>query len=95
MMSFDDDADIPMNDLMKQWGVPHQQVISLIGGVKRIVPGGPLADKFTVRGYPVDSHPPWFGTRRQRDGEPGGGGGDFVAPRCVAVVVRCAALCVT
>ena len=80
-MSFDDDADIPMNDLMKQGGVPHQQVISLIGGVKRMVPGGPLADSFTVRGYPVDSHPLWFGTRKQRDGEPDGGGGGLGTPQ--------------
>ena len=62
MMSFDDDADVPMNDLMKQGCVPHQTVISLISGVKRMAPGGALADKFTARGYPVDNHPPWFGT---------------------------------
>ena len=79
-MSFDDDADIPMNDLMKQWGVPHQQVISLISGVKRMMPGGALADKFTARGYPVDSHPMWFGTRRQRDDDPDGGGGNPDTP---------------
>ena len=64
-MSFDDDADVLMNDLMKQWGVPHQQVISLISGVKRMVSGGALADSFTVRGYPAETHPSWFGTRQQ------------------------------
>ena len=66
-MSFDDDADIPMNDLMKQWGVPHQQVISLIGGVKRMTPDGNLAVQFDRRGYPVETHPSWFGTRQQLD----------------------------
>ena len=79
-MSFDDDADVPMNDLMKQWGVPHQQVISLIGGVKRMVPGGPLDDSFAVRGYPADNHPMWFGTRRQRDDDHDGGGGNSGTP---------------
>ena len=66
-MSFDDDADVPMNDLMKQGCVSHQTVISLIGGARRMAPGGALADKFTARGYPVDNHPPWFGTRQQLD----------------------------
>ena len=46
-----------------------------------MVPGGPLADSFTVRGYPVDSHPLWFGTRKQRDGEPDGGGGGLGTPQ--------------
>ena len=66
-MSFDDDADVPMNDLMKQGCVSHQTVISLIGGARRMAPDGALADSFVVRGYPVDSHPLWFGTRQQLD----------------------------
>ena len=64
-MSFDDDADIPMNDLMKQWGVPHQKVISLISGAKRMTPDGNLAAQFNRRGYPAETHPSWFGTRQQ------------------------------
>ena len=66
-MSFDDDAEIPVADLTTQWDEPFQQVSSLISSGKRMSPDGELMAAFVKRGYPVDTHPLWFGTRRQHD----------------------------
>ena len=45
-----------------------------------MVPGGDLANSFAVRGYPVDSHPLWFGTRKKSDAVVGDGVDDLGAP---------------
>ena len=79
-MTFDTDAEIPTDDLVKQWGVPNQQVASLISGAKRMSPDGGLAADFVARGYPVETHPAWFGGSHQTAGGGGGGeGGDYGA----------------
>ena len=74
-MSFDTDAEIPTEDLVKQWGVPHQTVASLISGAKRMSPDGGLAADFVERGFPVETHPAWFGGSHQTAGKGGGQGG--------------------
>ena len=80
-MTFDTDGEIPTEDLVKQWGVPHQQVASLISGAKRMSPDGGLAADFVARGYPVETHPAWFGGSHHQAGKgggQGGGGGNLV-----------------
>ena len=85
-MSFDTDAEIPTEDLVKQWRVPHQTVASLISGAKRMPPDGGLAADFVARGYPVETHPAWFGASHQTAGGGGGqGGGGGVGGVLVAV----------
>ena len=70
-MSFDDDAEIPMDKLVSQWGTSYQQVASLIGGGKRMSPGGELLASFVKRGYLVDTHPMWFGKTWRENVEAG------------------------
>ena len=70
-MSFDDDAEIPMDELVSQWDTSYQQVASLIGGGKRMSPGGELLASFVKRGYLVDTHPMWFGKTWRENVEAG------------------------
>ena len=63
LMSFDEAAEIPVVDLMTQWGANQPKVISLIGGAKRMTPVGDAAKELIAMGYPPSMWPKWFASK--------------------------------